>query len=128
MLRIINIRNKILIAEKVKIASSLVRRIRGLILTTEPSEDEGLLLTPCISIHMIFMFYPIDAVFISATNKVVALYKSLRPWIGFSGLHFNALSVLELKSGSINRTEIMIGDILNLEYYKETQVEATTGA
>ena len=84
-------------------------------LAPEPTDGEGLLLSPCNSIHMMFMLYPIDAIFLDASLRIKALYEKLPPWIGFSRLHGDVSSVLELKSGTINKTGVKVDDVLRME-------------
>ena len=114
-LKITNTRDESLVADRVKVADSFWQRFRGMMLTAEPAEGEGLLLSPCNSIHMMFMLYPIDAIFLDASLKIKALYEKLPPWIGFSSIHKEVNSVLELKSGTINKTGVRIYDILRME-------------
>jgi uncharacterized membrane protein (UPF0127 family) len=64
---------------------------------------------------MMFMRFPIDAVFLDAGNKIIALYERLLPWVGFSGWHRDVSSVLELKSGTIQKTGIRVSDTLRME-------------
>ncbi|PKL44740.1 MAG: hypothetical protein CVV41_05075 [Candidatus Riflebacteria bacterium HGW-Riflebacteria-1] len=114
-LKITNARDNSLVADRVKVADSFWQRFRGMMLAPEPAEGEGLWLSPCNSIHMMFMLYPIDAVFLDASLKIKALYEKLPPWIGLSRLHRDVSSVLELKSGTINKTGIRIDDVLRME-------------
>ena len=113
--RIKNNSNNRVIGEKIKIADSFWGRFRGLMLAEQLQEGEGLLISPCNSIHMMFMKFPIDAVFLDAENKVKALYSKLKPWVGFSSWHRDASQVLEIKEGMIAKTELKIGDILSME-------------
>ncbi len=73
-----------------------------------------MLLTPCNSIHMMFMNYSIDAIFLDKHNKVCAIYKNLKPWFGITKIHKDANSVLELNSGSIDKLQIKIGELLKI--------------
>lgn len=114
-MKITNTRDGSLVAERVRVADSFWQRFRGLMLTAEPAEGEGLLLSPCNSIHMMFMLYPIDAIFLDASYKIKALYEKLPPWIGFSRLHRDVNSVLELKSGAINKSGVRVDDVLIME-------------
>lgn len=114
-LRVTNTRGESLVADRVKVADSFWQRFRGMMLAPEPADGEGLLLAPCNSIHMMFMLYPIDAIFLDAGLKIRALYEKLPPWIGFSSIHKDVNSVLELKSGTINKTGVRIDDILRME-------------
>ena len=106
------------LGEKIRTAETFWQRFRGLMMQAGLNEDEGLLIEPCNSIHMMFMKFPIDAVFLDATNRIKALYSSLRPWIGLSSIHRNAVKVLELKAGSIKKAGLEIDDILLMEQTK----------
>lgn len=113
--KIVNVRDEQMIGKRIKVAASFWDRFRGLMLADEPGEGEGLLLSPCNSIHMMFMRFPIDAVFLDAGNRIIALYERLLPWVGFSGWHRDVSSVLELKSGTIQKTGIRVSDTLRME-------------
>lgn len=115
MMRIINQRDKQVIGERIRVAESFFARFRGLMLADEPAEGEGLLITPCNSIHMMFMRFPIDAIFVDAKNCVKALYRRLSPWFGISSIHRDVCAVIELKAGTIDRTGVEIDDILEME-------------
>jgi len=103
------------LGSRIRVAGSFWQRFRGLMLADEPAAGEGLLLSPCNSIHMMFMKFAIDAVFLDASNRIVALYEGLQPWVGVSGWHRDVSSVLELKSGTIQKTGIRVSDILRME-------------
>ncbi len=121
-IKIFNETKQNLIGNKIKLASSFFKRFRGLMLSPAPKENEGILITPCNSVHMMFMLYPIDAVFLSKENEVKHLYPNLRPWLGITKLHRDTKSVLELKQGMIKEKNISIGD--KLSYTKEITNEA----
>ncbi len=114
--KIYNGRDNSLVGDRIRVADSFWTRFKGLMLAPDLKEGEGLIITPCNSIHMMFMRYPIDAVFIDASNKVVALYENLRPWIGLTKLYSNVVSVIELPSGLVNKLGLKIDDTLRLEY------------
>lgn len=84
-------------ANRVEIASSFSARLRGLIGREGLDEGEGLLLKECSTIHTFFMKFPIDAVYLSGKNTVVAVETNLKPW-RFGGIHGGAKHVLELRS------------------------------
>ncbi len=113
--KIINERDGQVIGSSVRVAGSFWQRFRGLMLVERLAEGEGLLLSPCNSIHMMFMRFPIDAIFLDAGNRVMALYEKLLPWVGLSGWHRDVSSVLELKSGTIEKNGIRVSDILRME-------------
>lgn len=85
-------------------------RLFGLIPRRALGDEEGLWLEPCAMIHMCFMSFAIDAVFLDGGMKVLRVMENLRPW-RFSPWVPGARGVLELPSGR-SRGRIAEGDIL----------------
>ena len=73
---------------------------------------DGILITPCKSIHTFFMFYPIDVVFLDQDNKIVQILNNVKPW-RVTKFYFNAISVLEMKAGSLPNN-LALGDKLEV--------------
>jgi uncharacterized membrane protein (UPF0127 family) len=94
------------------VADSAWTRTRGLLGRESLGEDEGLLLRPGGSIHMFFMRFPIDAVFLDHDFRVLRLAADLRPWRMASKR--GAKSVLELPAGRCARVGLAEGDQLVL--------------
>lgn len=115
MLKILIERNEKVIGDRIAVADSFLSRLQGLMFKAELADGEGLLIKPCSSIHMMFMRFPIDAIFMDAGNRVKALYKKLAPWTGLTKWHREATSVLELKSGTIDKSGVELNDKLILE-------------
>lgn len=76
-------RNKKII-EKTRLADSFFKRFKGLMFSKKPNyalvfelEKEGKINA---SIHMLFVFYPIDVVYLDSRKKVVDIKLNLRPW------------------------------------------------
>ena len=69
-----------------------------------PAGRRGILLRPASSIHMAFMRFPIDAVFLARDLTVLKVVNDLAPWRMASKLR--AHSVLELPAGTCERNEI----------------------
>lgn len=114
--KIYNERNNALVGDKIKVADSFWTRFKGLMMAPDLAEGEGLIITPCNSIHMMFMRYAIDALFIDKTNKIVAIYENLKPWIGLTKLYSNVVSVIELPANIVKKLDLKIEDSLRLEY------------
>jgi uncharacterized membrane protein (UPF0127 family) len=102
------------VISQLRIARRMHQRVRGLLGTRSLETDEGLWITPCTSIHMWFMRYPIDVVFISRDLHVVRIHERLGPWRMARGGR-DAHSVLELPAGSVARHSIGVGDALLIE-------------
>ena len=105
--KIINIDLKILYA------NTFWERFKGLLFYKSPIMEEGLLITRCNSIHMFFMKFPVDAVFLDQTNTVVKVAENLKPWSFISPVR-HAHSTLELPSETIKKWNICVGDTINL--------------
>jgi uncharacterized membrane protein (UPF0127 family) len=87
-------------------------RARGLLGARGLPRGEGLWLQPAASIHMFFMRFAIDAVFVDRHGVVRKVAAGLRPWrvAGCRG----ARSVLELAAGEAGRAGIRVGSTLVL--------------
>lgn len=75
-------------------------RFRGLMLTKSLSAGAGLAIPGCKSIHMMFMRYPIDAVFYDDDRRVTRVSRQVRPWVGFGWGGRGAAGVIELPAGA----------------------------
>ena len=89
---------------------TFVERTRGLLGTRGLTAEEGLLISPCNSVHTFFMRFPIDVVFLDRNNTVMHITTMLRPFRFAMAL--KALSVLELKAEQALITELRPGDRL----------------
>lgn len=95
-------------------ASNLRDRTVGLLGTPEVGPGEGLLLERTSSIHMFFMRYAIDVVFIDRAGQVTRTISSLGRW-RIAWAPRGTLDCVELKSGALEGTGTLPGDQLTLE-------------
>jgi uncharacterized protein len=70
-------------------------------------------------IHMMFMRFPIDAVFLGrpdpdGARAVVAVHRDLRAWTGLVPFVRGAHGVLELPVGSIAASGTEVGDLVEI--------------
>lgn len=79
-------------------ADTFLTRLFGLIPRRSLGDEEGLWLEPCAMIHMCFMGFAIDAVFLDREMKVLRVIGTMRPWT-FSPWVRGARGVLELPAG-----------------------------
>jgi uncharacterized membrane protein (UPF0127 family) len=93
---------------RIELADSWWGRFRGLMLRQELPQGQGLLIAPCSSIHMCFMRFAIDAVYIDASYRVLKVVHRLRPWIGLSAC-WHAWAVLEMTAGTAEQYGISAG-------------------
>lgn len=112
--RILNRRTGETLADRAMKAESFAERARGLLGRRSIDCGEGLWIEPCSSIHMFFMRFAIDAVFVDRQGKVTRAVSNLRPWrIAFGGR--GARAVLELHAGTIAASGTRVGDVLDLD-------------
>jgi len=110
-LRILNKTKQNTIADKALLADNFLTRMVGLLDRKSLKEGEALVITRCNSIHMFFMKFAIDAVFVSKENIVVGLVQDIKPF-QLSRIYFKSSYVVELPSSTIFRLGIAIGDQL----------------
>lgn len=109
----VSLRGEVVTAELVK-ADTMWKRMRGLLGRGSLAPTEGLWIEPCNAIHMFFMRFPIDAVFLDEGFQVVRVHEDLRPWRMARGGKF-AHSVLELPQGKAAFFNIRVGDKLQVD-------------
>jgi uncharacterized membrane protein (UPF0127 family) len=89
------------------------KRLKGLMLRVKPITNEGILLKPCNSIHMFFMFFSIDVVFLDKKNQILYFKERVKPWTFIFPVN-NASSALELPAGTITKYSFQIGDTIEI--------------
>jgi uncharacterized membrane protein (UPF0127 family) len=87
--------------------------MKGLLGRSGLEEDEGILLRPASSIHMFFMRFAIDAVFLDRELNVLKIAPTLKPWRMASKR--GSRSVLELPAGRCERVRLREGSRLSLD-------------
>lgn len=99
-----------LVAMTLCVSEGFLERQKGLLGTPWLQCGEGLLLSPCNSIHMWFMQHAIDVVYLNRAREVCKLVENLQPWT-LSGC-WRAHSVVELTAGSVADWSLRVGDCL----------------
>jgi uncharacterized protein len=107
--RIINKTKNIVIAENGRVADTVLSRLVGLLNQRSISPEEALVITECRSIHMFFMRFSIDVIFVDRKNKVVGLVQKIRPF-RMSPYFFRAQKAIEIFPGGIKKSQTMVGD------------------
>lgn len=101
------------VAADIAMAESLWPRFIGLMGKRELPDGHGLCIRPCSSIHMFFMRFPIDAVFVDGDGRIVRIYASIKPW-RVTGFVRKAKACLELPPGTCAQHGLAAGDVLQL--------------
>jgi hypothetical protein len=111
--RIHNLTRDSLVAERCRVARSLRERTVGLLGTAQPPPGDGLLIERAQSIHMFFMRYPIDVVFVDRDARVTRCVTGLLPWRVIWWAR-GARDCIELGVGSIAASGVQVGDQLSV--------------
>lgn len=103
--------NQTIIGSKVRMADTAWTRMVGLLNTAHLNPGEGLIITQCNSIHMFFMKYPIDVIFVDKSGAVVGLVQDIKPF-RLSRIYFRAHLAIELPSGTIAQNNVQSNDTI----------------
>ena len=109
-LRVLNLTRQVEIADSVDLANQGAKRRKGLLGRDMLAAGEGLWIVPCEAVHTFGMQFPIDLVYLDRDKRVKKIRADVRP-LRISAC-LSAHSVLELASGSINKTGTKPGDRL----------------
>ena len=69
---------------KIEKADTFFKRLRGLIGRNKLPQGCGLMIAPCNSIHMLFMKFDIDAIFIDKNFTIKKIAENVRTWTGIA--------------------------------------------
>lgn len=75
-------------------------RFRGLMLRGGLAPGDALVIRPCSSIHMMFMRFPIDAVFFNVDGAVTKVARRVPTWRGMAFGGRGTKGVIELPAGA----------------------------
>jgi len=100
-------------------AGGLSGQSRGLLGRDRLEPGTGMLFengrfTPFMWMHMLFMRFAIDIVFLGRGNTVVKINRRLKPW-HFSSIVFGASRALELPAGAADESSTQVGDQITFE-------------
>ena len=102
-----------MIASSAAPAAGFSSRLMGLMFRKSFGGIDALILSPCSSIHTLFMRFPIDVVCLDASGIVSDLMECLSPWKIFIP-RAATLKIVELPAGSIRKHDIRYGDVITL--------------
>lgn len=101
-----------LIVSKVSLADNFWTRLCGYMFREQPHLP-GIIFEPAPGIHTFFMRFPIDVVFLDGKNKIIKVYRHMKPW-RHTWFYFNSTRVLEVPAGKFPQ-QIKEGDILEVQ-------------
>ena len=105
---------------RLSVADSWPARLRGLIGRRSLSAGEGLYLPGTNGVHMLFMRFAIDCLFLGAprpdgARQIVAVRHNLAPWRGIVWWVRGARAAVELPAGGAVESGLRQGDYVRLE-------------
>jgi uncharacterized protein len=108
------------LAERVEVGASLWAKFRGLMGRRSLPAGDALWLPHENGIHMFFMRFPIDAIFVGRPDedgkrRVISVHRALPPWRGMVPLVRGADGVLELPVGALDATRTEPGDAISID-------------
>ncbi|MBI3268562.1 MAG: DUF192 domain-containing protein [Planctomycetes bacterium] len=106
-MKLLDVTNGSVVAEELEVARTDGERTRGLLGRDSLPEGHALLLERCRLIHMFFMRFPIDVVYLNAGFQVVKVVENLAPW-RLSGALW-ASATVELPVGAIRKSGVAPG-------------------
>jgi uncharacterized membrane protein (UPF0127 family) len=96
-----------------EVARTTWSRFVGLMGRPSLGSGAGLWIEPCNSIHMFFMRFAIDVLFLDRRRRVKKVMLNLKPW-RVSPIVFGARTVVELPAGTLTDRSL-VGSQLTLE-------------
>ena len=100
------------LGDRIEVAGESKTRNKGLLGRDGLDDGQGLWIVPCEAIHMFFMRFAIDVVYLDKQKRVVKIVPALKPWRLSACIR--AHSVLELPAGVAEQTGTTTGDQLEL--------------
>ena len=115
MLRAENVTRKTTLIEQGRLADNPWTRFKGLIGAKALPPGDGLMIVPCNGVHCMFMSIPIDVLYVSAKDRVLAIDRGMRPW-AIGRILRASRYVLELPAGQADSTGTQVGDVIDVTY------------
>ena len=105
-----NLTKKVIIGKNAKSCKSIFSKARGLMFSKKPKilifsfKKEKI-----IPLHMFFVLFPIDILFLDKKERVIELKEGFRPFSYYKPKN-KAMCVIELPAGTIKKTKTQIKD------------------
>jgi|AGTN01.3.fsa_nt_gi Uncharacterized conserved protein len=106
------------VASDVEMADTVLKKITGVMFRRRLPPgfamvfDMGREMRTNIAIHMVFVFVPIDVVYLDKSRTVVDIRHRLQPWIGIAIPKRRARYAIEIPAGAAEEHRLKEGDVL----------------
>lgn len=103
------------VATSTEFACSVLKQALGLMFRKNIPEDYALIFVMDknrkVSLHMLFVSFPIDAIFLDEDKKIVKISK-LKPWTGLCSSGTKVKYIIETCKGTAEKAGLKVGDTL----------------
>jgi len=103
--------NGVVIAKNIEFAKTILKQALGLMFRRSIPSDYAMIFIlkkpSNVNVHMLFVFFPIDIIFLNEEKKVCH-FSRLKPWVGFKAIK-NIKYLLEMKAGTVDRFNLTVG-------------------
>jgi uncharacterized membrane protein (UPF0127 family) len=103
--------NGALVARNIEFARTMFRQVLGLMFRKSIPFDYSMIFIlkkpSQVSIHMLFVFFPIDVIFLNEEKKIMGLSR-LRPWVGYKAME-DIKYIIEMRAGTIEMFHLCAG-------------------
>ncbi len=104
--------NGAVLAEEYGLCSSVMKKARGLMFSRQrslvfPFDSERI-----VPLHMLFVFYPIDVLFLDKDKRVAEIKENFRPFTFYTPKQ-RAKYVIELPAGVVSETHTKTNDYID---------------
>jgi uncharacterized membrane protein (UPF0127 family) len=122
-MKLIRVNDGALVAADLRVANSFWSRAKGLMFRPQLGPGEALWIESCNSIHMMFMRFAIDVIFLrrgrselhaGVEGEVLKVCSNVKPWLGMSWC-MGATSAVEIAAGTASEIDLRAGDLLCLQ-------------
>lgn len=121
-LRALNRSKGTVLCERLESAVGMTEQSRGLLGRDGLGSGCGMLFetsVPFMWMHMFFMHFAIDIVFLDKADRVIRINENLKPW-RVSSMVVGARKALELEAGAAARSQTRAGDLISFEEIRQT--------
>ena len=115
-----NITKKVMVGKNAKACKSIFSKAMGLMFSKKPKTLVFIFKKEkIIPLHMLFVFFPIDILFLDKDKEIVEIKESLKPF-SFYTPKKKAMYIIELPEGAIKETKTGVGDRIGFQEKSDT--------
>ncbi len=101
------------LAKQIVFSSTILSQMRGLMFARDDKDRALIMVFPDerrVSLHMCFVFFPIDILFLDSKKRIVEMHEGARPFITHVSPKHKAKYVIELSAGVIRKHRLKVGE------------------